>query len=318
MVENEYILTEYKMIEELTGSMNRKRCTDWCAVKRTLPSLNNYVIIPNEIGKKEFDNMKSIIVDKINNINKNAAHNIIELHKNSVVAEHINNLNILDNFIKDQQGKNHIQSVCAKGCSKCCSDYFYISMNEYFTIKYFAIQNNIFIRLKEKGIKQYEELKRISIDEYNKLENSNLADISEINNDHKYIDKLSPCVILNNDECMLYEYRPYICRLFGTTFDQPICEEIIKKCKKFLSKKVDEKKLNKYIICKKTIGSDYINNSSQYVLSNGVSTVTRGYPLCYWLANDDYYIDSFIKAVSMDKKEFIKKLENSKQTKIDI
>lgn len=39
------------------------------------------------------------------NISEEEISVIIELHKNSVVAEHINNLNILDNFIKDQQGK---------------------------------------------------------------------------------------------------------------------------------------------------------------------------------------------------------------------
>lgn len=118
-----------------------------------------------------------------------------ELHKN------------LDFTIKDFINKNKIKIDCKEGCSLCCKT---PSRIEVLPTEAFYIAEHLKNTMKEKELnKLIKQLYENKI----KLQNKNLIECSK---------ELTPCPLLINNSCSIYEYRPFVCRLLLSK-DYNIC-----------------------------------------------------------------------------------------------
>lgn len=119
-----------------------------------------------------------------------------DVNENSVVANLLSVYNQIDKEISQVS-----YSICKKGCSDCCRDYFKISAVEFFAI------------LRYLNINYSKEQLRTVISECSRL--SEETDFAK--DDYFNIPNLAPCVFLDDttDECKIYEVRPILCRTYG-------------------------------------------------------------------------------------------------------
>lgn len=163
-----------------------------------------------------------------------------------------------------------ITNTCPSNCSRCCSDFFFISENEFLLILEEIIHRGEDITLyKEKA----DKVKQVLLDSYpsviSQLEESMENGGAELLQTRYFIeyeraDNVVSCIFLNNNnKCSIYSVRPSICRQYGSTV---ACQ--------FLKNKewnIDsEKKLVEGIILKKGPTDNAI--------------LKRPYPLFYWFS----------------------------------
>ena len=150
-----------------------------------------------------------------------------DIHEESQAAAKLKIYSQLEYDLKmHHETKNGI-SLCVPGCNDCCFDYFTIQSIEFDLIlkelaKWEVDKLNNLIKRVDKYWtrleKEYPELTRV-------LLNASDNDIEKINSS---IDKTSfPCVFFdeNTQLCQIYEFRPFKCRIFGTTYHYPSQEE---------------------------------------------------------------------------------------------
>lgn len=114
---------------------------------------------------------------------------------NKLVQYMYEDLVTLSNHITENTETN---IVCKKGCSHCCNSRVEISQPE-----------ALFIYTYMKDILNKEQLESM----FDKIkEIVNLT--SQITNQHDYNKLQLPCIFLNNNQCGIYEIRPFICREF--------------------------------------------------------------------------------------------------------
>jgi len=146
-----------------------------------------------------------------------------DINEESEAAAKIIIYNQLENNFKE-----HIQiasglSLCGPGCTDCCYDYFTVQ-----SIEFDLIINELAKWDEEKLnnlIKRVDKYWSILKDEYpaatQLLLKATANDVEEINSS---IDKTSfPCVFLDETThlCQIYDFRPFKCRIFGTTYYCP-------------------------------------------------------------------------------------------------
>jgi len=143
-----------------------------------------------------------------------------DIHEESIAADVLRLYSSIDEDIK----VNNKKKICQKGCSECCSDFFLISEAEFAVIlSYFksTYGNEMTNELIKKGI----EFSKT----FEKDEPEYFRQLTENMNTSKSLDSLNrliinnipekqslPCVFLNNEnQCMIYDVRPVICRIHG-------------------------------------------------------------------------------------------------------
>ncbi|GLC31157.1 YkgJ family cysteine cluster protein [Clostridium omnivorum] len=149
--------------------------------------------------------------------NKNCHPNI---HVESCAAVKLNIYGQLDKDLKEHRQGVNFNSLCTAGCSDCCYDYFTIQ-----SIEFHLILNELTKWDKDKVNKLIERVERY----WNTLEadqpeaiklllRATCKDIEEINS--SVVRTSFPCVFLDEDThlCQIYDYRPFKCRIFGTTY----------------------------------------------------------------------------------------------------
>ncbi len=169
---------------------------------------------------------------------KKYKHCHIDIEKDSVLGELISFYQILDKEL--EKSKN--PAKCHAGCSACCNQVFAIQLSEFLYACYgyqklygnvtsiLNIGSSIYSRL----VIEYPELSQV----IHKMELSTNADDYIKSSDQlvKCMEKIKiPCVFLNPDTnlCMVYDYRPIVCRYHGlgylpvsdNTNDLYICKE---------------------------------------------------------------------------------------------
>ena len=146
-----------------------------------------------------------------------------DIHEESEAAAKLKIYNQLENdFKKHRQTANGL-SLCIPGCTDCCYDYFTVQ-----SIEFDLILNELAKWDEEKLnnlIKRVDKYWSILKNEYPEatqlLLNSTANDTEEINSS---IDRTSfPCVFLDETThlCQIYDFRPFKCRIFGTTYYCP-------------------------------------------------------------------------------------------------
>lgn len=189
--------------------------------------------------------------------------------------------------------EKNICNSCINGCSKCCSDFFFISENEFLMILeellYRKEDINGYISKAKEAIKM---ISKIHPDVIKKLEeymptsfNGGLD--SEYFNDVFNDSDLPKCIFLNdNNKCDIYNIRPVVCRCYGTTES---CEYIKNHISQFKEKQ------------KMLLESEIITNTK-----NEQSIIKRPYPIFYWFA---FFLNEQYFNLTMTKVENIKNMK---------
>lgn len=113
----------------------------------------------------------------------------------------------LDITIKRFIQNNKIKLDCKEGCSLCCKTPSRIEIlhtEAFYMAKH--LKNNL-------NDKELDKLIKILYENKIKLQNKNLLECAK---------ELTPCPLLINDKCSIYEFRPFVCRLLLST-DYNIC-----------------------------------------------------------------------------------------------
>lgn len=147
----------------------------------------------------------------------------VDIHEESEAAAKIKIYSQLDtDFINHRSTSNGL-SLCIPGCIDCCYDYFTVQSIEFDLIlnelaKWPEGKLNNFI---ERVHKYWSILENQYPEATELLLKATADDIEEINSS---IDKTSfPCIFLHETThlCEIYDFRPFKCRIFGTTYCCP-------------------------------------------------------------------------------------------------
>lgn len=102
---------------------------------------------------------------------------------------------------------------CKPGCDDCCSVYFELALIEAFTLSGMFVQQVA-------GARCERVLARVSEVEPLFLEARNLLASIEASGEADVVDRASrlriPCPLKEDGCCVMYEYRPITCRIYGT------------------------------------------------------------------------------------------------------
>lgn len=190
------------------------------------------------------------------------------LNEDSLVGNLIKIYYELDNIIQSK-----IDCICQEGCSECCSDYFYISEEEFLVIMDYMIRNfgeKEINKVKLKAKEYIMNIKKNYISEYEKLNTVIKSDEKVdyemlITREHSF--KI-PCVFLKDGKCSIYAVRPFICRFYGTRNKDYSCNKVCINKSDYDEIEMDniliEKRINSEF--KKIIGQDYIERG--YLISD--------------------------------------------------
>ncbi|MEG2234049.1 MAG: SEC-C metal-binding domain-containing protein [Oscillospiraceae bacterium] len=228
-----------------------------------------------------------------------------DVYKSSILIDLGVKYQKLDASLKAAEESQDITYICNKGCSSCCSEYFYVSLLEYIYIKHSLLKNNpqLFASLCQKAKIQLERMKTYSKPEYDKL--SSKSTDSSIFEDKLNISRFEPCIFLSvNGSCEVYQARPFICRLYGCTIEHNICEKIRHACTDAADNCFKFDLAKKHLTAFST-GGDFWQDID-YFRVNKKTKIVRPYPLFYWIANDEKYLHIYNTAVSSAKSEFVK------------
>lgn len=227
-----------------------------------------------------------------------------DVNEDSLIASLLYKYYWLDLKVSQMTKDQGIQLLCKKGCSFCCSDYFYISMVEYFAIRRELIQNRLQNQIYTSAEKGYRELAQTAPAEVQKLE-SDKMDIKKIYDDNSPGIHLT-CPLLNEKDgsCLVYRCRPFICRLYGVSYRYNMCERILKKCRKRFGKKMlDSSKMMHHLL--DIPYDDYFITDVDVACFKKQSVFFRPYPIVYWLSHDAWYAKFYQQMLQMRKDNFL-------------
>lgn len=209
-----------------------------------------------------------------------------DIHPNSKASEVIRHYKEIDIKTEEYQRLTGNKPPCHKGCINCCYDDFSITEVEFELIiremKSWSEQE--VIDTFNTALEQCEYMKSYAPHVWKNLESHNEEDISILQR-QTYYQKLRkrnqfPCPMLNKEEgaCKVYENRPSICRLFGSTHiasqisqPQELCEFIPDSSKLVNSTPNTEKEWSSLKTFISTLKAP-----------NGLEIPQRPYPIYYW------------------------------------
>ena len=139
--------------------------------------------------------MKRYHINEYKTLSKLLKKNKNLLFSNKIVKYLYEDLVTLSNHINTNVEAN---IACKKGCSYCCNSRVEISQPEAMFI-YTYIKDNL----------NQEQLESI----FNRIKEI-VSLTSNIENQNDYNKLQLPCIFLNNNECGIYEIRPFVCREF--------------------------------------------------------------------------------------------------------
>lgn len=309
-----------------------KNCGGMSITNRLNPkpytNIEKGAIILKNLNKRRFEILKdsSLCICGSGKPKKSCHNSIIE---ESLVYLLWEKYLAFDKEVERQVEENHVQLYCKTSkCNKCCSDYFYISAIEYFTIKNDILETKgieFFNKIVEKSSEMLKELKREYPEEFTKLDSSKTIS-NEIFQDKEYVKTFIQCPLLNEDGlCDRYSARPLMCRFFGTSYLYTICDDIIEHTKnieynnmniyskvlnkiesKFIKSKtnISKKEIEK-IMVEIAYNESYKMNVDMLVINEGNYILQRPYPLFYFFANDKLFEKNYILATKNTVSEYI-------------
>ena len=189
---------------------------------------------------------------------------------------HINGESVIANIykirVKYNEKCNTLSTCgsCKNGCFKCCNNNFCISEQEFLLILDYLEINNYNIEKyinKSKLVIKYAKDKYPQIlEQFNKkLSNQqfNLSNIILLFDTEIHGVDWPYCIFLENGKCSIYDIRPCICRMYGTTMQ---CDLIGNS-----DINIDER--------------DDLFNTAYYLYNGDQKILIRPYPIYYWFGH---------------------------------
>ena len=150
-----------------------------------------------------------------------------DIHEESQAAAKLKIYSQLEYELEDHRERANGSSLCVKGCVQCCFDYFTIQGIEFdLIIKELANWEEEKLNNLIKRVDKYWKVLEMEQPEATRLLLEAADNAAEKIN--ASIDKTSfPCVFLDETTqlCQIYDFRPFKCRIFGTTYYYPKPEE---------------------------------------------------------------------------------------------
>lgn len=179
-----------------------------------------------------------------------------EVYKKSIMAQLLTAYRQIYKKIEENQK----YTVCCKGCNNCCSDYFKVSVTEFFSILYcLGIGSEIALKYSSEAKKK---IKDVYLPEDDSV---NVPDFPEC----IFVDEIS-------GECRIYAVRPSMCRIYGSISE-------ITKCKKVLS---SEKAKNHLLSLDKELAAT-ISENIDFVKGETEKYGLASKPMIYWFSRLD-------------------------------
>ncbi|GHU82599.1 hypothetical protein AGMMS50284_4730 [Clostridia bacterium] len=170
----------------------------------------------------------TIHIDWNRDLEKMELHLPDNINSNSALAATIKRLQAVDIEIDKLAKENMVHFLCKKGCNNCCSEYYYVSMLEYFAAKNYLLNSNsnLFSACIKNGEKQFSKLKISNPNEYFRLMKINTKEIDF--NDHENLERFEMCPFCDKKtkSCVIYPVRSIICKLYGTSYSYGYCNKI--------------------------------------------------------------------------------------------
>lgn len=186
----------------------------------------------------------------------------------------------IDNEARSPASRNKVKFICKKGCFECCSDYFYVAKIEYTTIlHYLKSTGTDILPIISSCEEKLQQFKTSHHEEYTSLKNNDYSMFTDTSNI-----KVSNCPFLgSNNECLVYDVRPLICRLYGISHSYGVCNKIKKQSSMlFNRKKVDYYKLIHHTV---DIPIEPYLQGIDYDIIDGQRRYLKPYPLFWWFAD---------------------------------
>lgn len=190
-------------------------------------------------------------------------HSTIE--SNSKLANLIVASKEYDKVVKD----NDYGAKCPRGCSFCCSDFFFVDENDFLLIVDY-IQRKLGKLELDNYIQKAKDYERVIEKEYPNIQselNEFMPDGGDLirYSDDNFINWKNSlnCMFLENGKCSIYEVRPDICRMFGVNQK---CDKATNEISHF----IEEQSL--------------LQNTSFVIHRDGRVIKQRGYPLYYYFS----------------------------------
>lgn len=238
-----------------------------------------------------------------------------DIHPASLVMAVWKKYTALDETIANEQKQRKCRPICEIGCNECCSDYFYVTPMEYYTLKLLLISQDkdTFYECCEKAQKLFLQLKRENPQEYLRLEQLRETDSDY---DHEYLRKFARCPMLEDitGACVAYLGRPLLCRLHGTSMFAGICKKVSAKITPLLYKTHSERIAKKYLLPINPRDNELHEGITYHSVQNKKAVMQplivseRPYPLLYWLANDKQYSKGYALATFHPGSDYLKHL----------
>lgn len=161
-------------------------------------------------------------------------------------------------------------SFCKQGCFKCCNNNFCISEQEFLLVLDYLNSNSYDINKyinKSKLVLQYAKEKYPQIlQQFDEKLSNQQFDLSNImkcfDTEIQGVD-WPYCIFLENGRCSIYDIRPCICRMFGTTMQCDYIENLDINTKE---------------------GND-LYNLAYYLYDGKQNVLIRPYPIYYWFGH---------------------------------
>ncbi len=136
--------------------------------------------------------MKKYHINDSKKLSKSFKLNKTEIFSNKIIKYLYEDLNVLSEHIEQT---TEYKIACGKGCGYCCNTRVEIIEPEAIFI-YDYIKNNL----------NEEQLNSI----FNKIQD--IVNITSQIDKNQHVNLQLPCIFLNNNECSIYEIRPFTCR----------------------------------------------------------------------------------------------------------
>ena len=232
-----------------------------------------------------------------------------DLRHDSVVAKVWKRNFALQQKIDDEVKTKKIKLLCEKDCCACCFGYFYISPAEYFALKHYLLstQPDVFAKAQIIAKEQWRQLKEIFPKEYNKLSNPTKTNFDD---DHEHLEKFYQCPFQQEGLCSVYEVRPLICQLYGTSHYIEPCMKQIKQIRNFFSGNISDKKKERHYIGIDPKSPDLHTDIDYHIKNNPLNAleyepvIHRSYPIVYWLSKDTDYEERYQLSVHTSAKTY--------------
>ena len=217
---------------------------------------------------------------------------------NSIVGTVIKHFIRMDNQIEMHRISLGIEFVCKKGCSSCCSDYFYTTEAEYLTIRNYLIKTFPKEELShciDLGREALDKLIEAFPEEYQKVSLSERDTFNSIFDDKMYLPSFCNCIFLRDDVCLIYPVRPEICRTHGYT-EERTCE----KAKTLVTD------INLCLV--PSVTESFLTDVNTYIRKGESPYFLKFKPLFYWFAKDEIFGKHYQAAIHSSREHFFRTL----------